>query len=121
MTATVDKCYDDKCSADSDVKVEARWYRRLLGRTFHAALKALVGVDVRDTQCGFKLFEGDVARTLRERLPCQRVCASVIGWAVRHAHVHLLPTDAPGQVPGLDGPPLDRAAAAALLARLRGA
>ncbi|MCA8967122.1 MAG: HIT family protein [Planctomycetes bacterium] len=57
---------------------------------------------------------------LRERLPCARVCVSVIGWAVRHAHVHLLPTDAPGQVPGLDGEPLPAAEMAALAARLRG-
>ncbi|MBL8756244.1 MAG: HIT family protein [Planctomycetes bacterium] len=47
-----------------------------------------------------------LAQRQRERLPCARVCVSVIGWVVRHAHVHLVPTDAPGQVPGLDGPPL---------------
>jgi hypothetical protein len=28
---------------------------------------------------------------------------------VRHAHVHLVPTDAAGQVPGLDGEPLPTA------------
>ena len=60
-----------------------------------------------------------VARRMRERLPCARVCVSVIGWAVRHAHVHLIPTDAPGQVPGLDGPPLPEHEAAALAERLR--
>jgi histidine triad (HIT) family protein len=65
-------------------------------------------------------FVHGVGRTLRERLPCQRVCVSVIGWAVRHAHVHLIPTDAPGQVPGLDGEPLPAAVAADLAARLRG-
>lgn len=64
-------------------------------------------------------FVHRVGLRLRERLPCARVCVSVIGWAVRHAHVHLIPTDAPGQVPGLDGPPLPAAAAAALAARLR--
>jgi histidine triad (HIT) family protein len=48
-----------------------------------------------------------LAQRLRDRLPCARVCVSVIGWVVRHAHVHLVPTDAPGQVPGLDGPPLE--------------
>jgi histidine triad (HIT) family protein len=63
-------------------------------------------------------FVRDVARALRERLPCERVCVSVIGWVVRHAHVHLVPTDAAGQVPGLDGPPLPAAEAAALAARL---
>lgn len=64
-------------------------------------------------------FVHEVANTMRERLPCARVCVSVIGWVVRHAHVHLVPTDAPGQVPGLDGPPLPEPAMAAIAARLR--
>lgn len=63
-------------------------------------------------------FVREVALRLRERLPCQRVCVSVIGWVVRHAHVHLVPTDAPGQVPGLDGPPLPADEMAAIAARL---
>jgi histidine triad (HIT) family protein len=65
-------------------------------------------------------FVHGVARTLRERLPCERVCVSVIGWVVRHAHVHLVPTDAPGQVPGLDGPALPAATMAAIAQRLSG-
>ncbi len=64
-------------------------------------------------------FVHGVANTMRERLPCERVCVSVIGWAVRHAHVHLVPTTAPGQVAGLDGPPLPAAEMLALAARLR--
>jgi histidine triad (HIT) family protein len=64
-------------------------------------------------------FVREVALTMRERLPCERVCVSVIGWAVRHAHVHLVPTTAAGQVPGLDGPPLADDVMAALAARLR--
>jgi histidine triad (HIT) family protein len=63
-------------------------------------------------------FVRGVARDLRERLPCARVCVSVIGWAVRHAHVHLIPTDAPGQVPGLDGEPPPAAELRAIKARL---
>lgn len=63
-------------------------------------------------------FVRTVAHTLRRQLPCQRVCVSVIGWVVRHAHVHLVPTEAPGQVPGLDGPPLPAAEMAAIAARL---
>jgi len=63
-------------------------------------------------------FVREVALRLRERLPCQRVCVSVIGWVVRHAHVHLVPTDAPGQVPGLDGPPLPAEQMVAIAARL---
>jgi histidine triad (HIT) family protein len=48
-----------------------------------------------------------VARLLRERLPCERVCAAVVGWEVRHVHVHLLPTNAPGEFPPLGGAPMD--------------
>lgn len=51
-------------------------------------------------------FVHRIERRMREQLPCARVCVQVIGWAVRHAHVHLIPTDAPGQVAGLDGEPL---------------
>ena len=64
-------------------------------------------------------FVRRVARRMRSRLPCARVCVSVIGWAVRHAHVHLIPTDAPGQVPGHDGPPLPLDEMLAVAARLR--
>jgi histidine triad (HIT) family protein len=72
-----------------------------------------------DRHAALWAFVREVALRLRTRRPCARVCVSVIGWAVRHAHVHLLPTDAEGQLPGLHGPPLDPAAAAALGARLR--
>lgn len=64
-------------------------------------------------------FVHSTGRRLRERLPCARVCVSVIGWQVRHAHVHLLPTDAAGQVPGLDGAPPPDEVMAAMAARLR--
>jgi len=63
-------------------------------------------------------FVHDLARRMRARLPCERVCVSVIGWAVRHAHVHLIPTDEPGQVPGLDGPPMPRDELRAIAAAL---
>ena len=65
-------------------------------------------------------FVHELGVRMRARLPCERVCLSVIGWAVRHAHVHLIPTDAAGEVPGLDGAPLSAAAAQAVLQRLRG-
>lgn len=64
-------------------------------------------------------FVHRVERRMRERLPCARVCVQVIGWAVRHAHVHLIPTDAPGQVPGLDGEPLSETETQSVLERLQ--
>ena len=41
-----------------------RWYRRALGGAFATLVQLLVGSPVRDTQCGFKMFRGPVAREL---------------------------------------------------------
>jgi dolichyl-phosphate beta-glucosyltransferase len=46
-----------------------RWYRRALGRAFAALVQLLVGSPVRDTQCGFKMFRGPVARELFRLCP----------------------------------------------------
>lgn len=63
-------------------------------------------------------FVHELSQRMRRQLPCKRVCVQVIGWAVRHAHVHLIPTDAPGQVAGLDGEPLPAGEMVALQQRL---
>ncbi len=46
-----------------------------------------------------------VAQTLKSRLKCARVCVSVMGWEVPHAHIHLLPTNSHIDFP----PPSSRA------------
>jgi dolichyl-phosphate beta-glucosyltransferase len=51
-----------------DVSVEARWYRRVMGRTFHAIVELLAVRGFKDTQCGFKLFRGPVAQDLFTRM-----------------------------------------------------
>lgn len=40
-----------------------------------------------------------VAARLKERLGCERVVIMVIGWEVRHVHVHLIPTNSITDVP----------------------
>lgn len=60
-----------------------------------------------------------LAARLRQRLGCARVCIGVVGWEVRHAHLHLVPTDAPGQFPPLGGAPMADAELAALARSLR--
>jgi len=45
----------------------------------------------------------EVATLLKRNLPCERVCVAVVGWEVRHVHVHLVPTDKPGEFPPLGG------------------
>lgn len=50
--------------ASSNVVRRQPLYRELMGRTFNLLIR-LGGVrGIRDTQCGFKLFEGEVARRL---------------------------------------------------------
>lgn len=49
---------------DSDVVVRQPIYRELMGKTFNKLIR-LAGVwGIDDTQCGFKLLDGDVARRL---------------------------------------------------------
>ena len=43
------------------VQVKRKWYRHVMGRTFHGMVALLSVRGVRDTQCGFKLFRRDVA------------------------------------------------------------
>ena len=50
------------------VKIERRWYRHVMGRTFHRMVALLSVHGLHDTQCGFKLFRGPVAHDLFSRM-----------------------------------------------------
>lgn len=54
---------------------------------------------------------------MKARLACERVCVAVVGWQVRHVHVHLVPTNADGEFPPLPGRPASEPELAALAAR----
>ena len=57
-----------RAMADSRIEVPQALYRRVGSRAFGLAMHALLGLQhVRDTQCGFKVFRGDVARDLFAR------------------------------------------------------
>ncbi len=47
---------------ESQIVVRQPWYREFMGRMFNRFIKSLILQDFRDTQCGFKLFRGDVAK-----------------------------------------------------------
>lgn len=40
------------------------WYREGMGRVFNIFVRMIIIRDIKDTQCGFKLFKGDIARDL---------------------------------------------------------
>jgi dolichyl-phosphate beta-glucosyltransferase len=40
------------------------WFRQLMGKTFNKLVQAITVSGIRDTQCGFKLFTADAARSV---------------------------------------------------------
>jgi dolichyl-phosphate beta-glucosyltransferase len=53
---------------DRTTKVEARLYRRIAGRLFHAVVRLYAMRGFTDTQCGFKLFDSAAAHDLFSRM-----------------------------------------------------
>jgi glycosyltransferase involved in cell wall biosynthesis len=47
---------------------EEPFLRHIMGRVFNLLIKIIVGLYYNDTQCGFKLFNGDVARDIFTRM-----------------------------------------------------
>lgn len=46
-----------------------------------------------DDYTNLMLAAKEVANILKEKLRCTRVCVTVEGYAVPHAHIHLIPTN----------------------------
>jgi dolichyl-phosphate beta-glucosyltransferase len=60
--------------------------RELLGKLFNLAIRALGVRGIRDTQCGFKLLRGDVARALFAELTVERFAFDVeLVWLAQRA------------------------------------
>jgi len=49
---------------ESLLAIRQPWYRELAGRALNQLVRRLAVPRIRDTQCGFKLFQGDTARAL---------------------------------------------------------
>lgn len=59
-------------------------YREYMGRTFNLVVRAVAVAGIRDTQCGFKLLRGDVARALFADLRVDRFAYDVeLIWLAR--------------------------------------
>ena len=53
------------------------FYRQFMGKTFNGFVRLIAVPGIRDTQCGFKLFRGDVARALFRRARIDRFAYDV--------------------------------------------
>ena len=49
---------------ESDIKIYQPWYRRTMGKVFNYFVKFMLLSEFNDTQCGFKLFKGKVAKSI---------------------------------------------------------
>lgn len=68
LDAGADVAIGSRAVASSAVAVKAKWYRRVIGRAFHAWVSLLTVRGFRDTQCGFKLFRAVTAHDLFSRM-----------------------------------------------------
>lgn len=61
-----DMAHGSRRHVESDILQAQRWHRRLLSRMFKWVVRTMLGVprELTDTQCGFKIYKGDVAREL---------------------------------------------------------
>jgi dolichyl-phosphate beta-glucosyltransferase len=64
----VDVAIGSRALQGEGVKVKAKLYRHIIGRTFHQLVEWLADAGVKDTQCGFKLFQSAVAQDLFSRM-----------------------------------------------------
>ena len=62
---------------ESDVRVRQPWYRQAMGKIFNFFVRTLLFKDFRDTQCGFKLFKGDIVREIASELRINGFCFDV--------------------------------------------
>lgn len=53
--------------SDEQQVMDARWYRRAMGAVFNLSVQTLLFSNVRDTQCGFKMFRKEVIFPLFSR------------------------------------------------------
>ena len=68
----------------ADITQHQPFYRELMGRTFNLIIRILGVRGLRDTQCGFKLLAGDVARQLFAEMTIERFAYDVeLVWLAR--------------------------------------
>ncbi len=65
-SGTCDIAHGSRRHIHSNILRDQPWHRRLISRTFKATVRTMLDVprELTDTQCGFKIYRGDIAREL---------------------------------------------------------
>jgi dolichyl-phosphate beta-glucosyltransferase len=61
----------------STISIRQPWYREAMGKTFNFFVKLLLIKGFNDTQCGFKLFKGNIAREIASSMKIDGFCFDV--------------------------------------------
>jgi dolichyl-phosphate beta-glucosyltransferase len=72
-----DVAIGSRALAMSNILRKQPWWRRGMGKTFNRIVKLLVLDEFHDTQCGFKLFRGELARELFRQATIDRFAFDV--------------------------------------------
>src|SRR5258707_15431358 len=81
---------------DSEIIRHQSWMRERMGKTFNALVRWLAGIEIRDTQCGFKGFRQVASRAIFERQKTDGfsfdgevlLLAKALGFGVKEIPVH---------------------------------
>jgi dolichyl-phosphate beta-glucosyltransferase len=49
---------------ESEIIIRQPWWREFMGKSFNKIVRIIANIDFSDTQCGFKLFRGEIGRSL---------------------------------------------------------
>lgn len=81
LRAKYDKGYDfvigSRGQANSNVKIKQSLLRIIMGKTFNFFIKFFLGLNYRDTQCGFKLFDSKKIKLISKMCKVNRFCIDV--------------------------------------------
>jgi dolichyl-phosphate beta-glucosyltransferase len=88
LDAGAEVALGSRAVATAEVRVRQPFYRELMGKTFNRLIRLLGVRGFRDTQCGFKLLDGEVGRQLFTRMRVDRFAFDVeLVWlAMRLGH-----------------------------------
>lgn len=68
MDQGFDVVIGSRALAGADIQVRQSFFRELMGKTFNVFVRRLLMKGIPDTQCGFKLFRGDAAKSIFSRV-----------------------------------------------------